>query len=210
MRWKNGNLHKCGPGSSSKYHQAGGKYLLNLTKELQVNSILASDRTLTRKKSKKDDFLEHQSILQHALAANPCDGSNANGKLPHLWLSDPSISRFTWDPDQLQRRDWELWLPSDRQFFTRPRDPGQDNRVQGSCWELHHRFTTFFKKFLWLCFCQSWKTAQRRNLGLSDVSVCKRWTSLMWKQSRWNIWRILLCIGVSPNNGWHAHCKPTL
>ena len=72
------------PGSSSKYHQAGGKYLLNLTKELQVNSILASDRTLTRKKSKKDDFLEHQSILQQALAANPCDGSNANGKLPHL------------------------------------------------------------------------------------------------------------------------------
>ena len=56
---------------------------MNLTKELQVNSILASDRTLTRKKSKKDDFLEHQSILQHALAANPCDGSNANGKPPN-------------------------------------------------------------------------------------------------------------------------------
>ena len=71
------------PGSSSKYHQAGGKYLLNLTKELQVNSILASDRTLTRKKPKKGDFLEHQSILQDALAANPCDGSNANGKPPN-------------------------------------------------------------------------------------------------------------------------------
>ena len=42
---------------------------------LQVNSILSSDRTLIRKKAKKDDFLEHQSILQQALAANPCNGS---------------------------------------------------------------------------------------------------------------------------------------
>ena len=42
---------------------------------LQVNSILSSDRTLIRKKAKKDDFLEHQSILQRALAANPCNGS---------------------------------------------------------------------------------------------------------------------------------------
>ena len=40
---------------------------------LQVNSILASDRTVIRKKAKKDDFLEHHIILQQALAANPCN-----------------------------------------------------------------------------------------------------------------------------------------
>ena len=70
---------------------------MNLTTELQVNSILASDRTLTRKKSKKDDFLEHQSILQHALAANPCDGSNANGEPPqphNNCLHDPCVSEL--------------------------------------------------------------------------------------------------------------------
>ena len=50
--------------------------------QIQVNSILASDRTLRRKKSKKDDFLEHQRILQQVLAANPCDKGNANGKPP--------------------------------------------------------------------------------------------------------------------------------
>ena len=55
---------------------------------LQVNSILASDRTLRRKKSKKDDFLEHQRILQQALAANPCDGGNTNGKPPPPCLPD--------------------------------------------------------------------------------------------------------------------------
>ena len=49
---------------------------------LQANSILASDRTLVRKKSKKDDFLEHQSILQKALSGNPCDGGNAYGNPP--------------------------------------------------------------------------------------------------------------------------------
>ena len=41
---------------------------------LQVNSILASDRTVIRKKAKKDDFLEHHRILQQALAANLCNG----------------------------------------------------------------------------------------------------------------------------------------
>ena len=50
--------------------------------QFQVNSILASDRTLIKKKSKQDDFLEHQSILQQALIANPCDDGNANGKPP--------------------------------------------------------------------------------------------------------------------------------
>ena len=55
---------------------------LQIMKQFQVNSILASDKTLRRKKSKQDDFLEHQSILQQALTANPCDGGNANGKSP--------------------------------------------------------------------------------------------------------------------------------
>ena len=50
--------------------------------QFQVNSILASDRTLIKKKSKQDDFLEHQSILQQALTAKPCDDGNANGKPP--------------------------------------------------------------------------------------------------------------------------------
>ena len=50
--------------------------------QFQVNSILASDRALIKKKSKQDDFLEHQSILQQALTAKPCDGGNANGKPP--------------------------------------------------------------------------------------------------------------------------------
>ena len=50
--------------------------------QFQVNSILTSDRTLIKKKSKQDDFLEHQSILQQALTAKPCDGGNANGKPP--------------------------------------------------------------------------------------------------------------------------------
>ena len=48
--------------------------------QFQVNSIIASDKTLIRKKSKQDDFLEHQRILQQALSANPCDGGNADGK----------------------------------------------------------------------------------------------------------------------------------
>ena len=52
------------------------------TIQLQVNSILASDRTLIRKRSKKDDFLEHQSILQKALSGDPCNGSNAYGNPP--------------------------------------------------------------------------------------------------------------------------------
>ena len=50
--------------------------------QFQVNSILTSDRTLRKKKSKQDDFLEHQSILQQALTAKPCDDGNANGKPP--------------------------------------------------------------------------------------------------------------------------------
>ena len=90
MHWKMGDVHKCGPCSSSKCDQAGVKYLLHLNTELQVNSILASERTVTKKKSKKGDFLEHQSILQEALAANPCDARNANGKQVRLWLHDPS------------------------------------------------------------------------------------------------------------------------
>ena len=43
----------------------------------QANSILASDRTVIRKKTKKDDFFEHQSILQQFLAASPCFGNSA-------------------------------------------------------------------------------------------------------------------------------------
>ena len=60
--------------------------------QFQVNSILASDRTLIKKKSKQDDFLEHQSILQQALIANPCDGGNANGKPPTTQQSLPDLS----------------------------------------------------------------------------------------------------------------------
>ena len=62
----------------------------------QVNSILTSDRTLIKKKSKQDDFLEHQRILQQALTAKPCDDGNANGKPPTPQrLLTLSFSRFT-------------------------------------------------------------------------------------------------------------------
>ena len=53
-----------------------------ITKHFQANSILASDRTIAKKKSKKDDFIDHQQILQNALDANPCEGSSAIGMLP--------------------------------------------------------------------------------------------------------------------------------
>ena len=64
--------------------------------QFQVNSILTSDRTLIKNKSKQDDFLEHQSILQQALTAKPCDDGNANGKPPTPQrLLTLSFSRFT-------------------------------------------------------------------------------------------------------------------
>ena len=56
-----------------------------MTTHFQANSILASDRTISKKKSKKDDFLEEENILKQALTANPCDGSTASGE-PELSL----------------------------------------------------------------------------------------------------------------------------
>ena len=42
--------------------------------EYQVNSIVASERTVVRKKAKKDDFLPQLKILRDALAGNNCEG----------------------------------------------------------------------------------------------------------------------------------------
>ena len=61
--------------------------------QFQVNSILVSDKTLIGKKSKQDDFLKHQRILQKALTANPCDGGNANGKPIPQSLPDSKLSQ---------------------------------------------------------------------------------------------------------------------
>ena len=137
--------------------------------QFQVNSILASDRTLIKKKSKQDDFLEHQSILQQALTAKPCDDGNANGKPPTTQrLLTLSFSRFTWHPDQLQRKDWRLWNSPDREIFTggskEPTDPGRDNLMQGSCSKLHRRFT-FFGKFLSLPFVLELKNCSKKEPG---------------------------------------------
>ena len=137
----------------------------------QVNSILVSDRTLIKKKSKQDDFLEHQRILQQALTAKPCDDGNANGKPPTPQrLLTLSFSRFTWHPDQLQRNYWRLWNSPDREFFTggskEPTDPGRDNLMQGSCWKLHHRFTFYMiSKFLWLNFVLELKNCSKKEPG---------------------------------------------
>ena len=46
--------------------QTDGQSLFHTNTVLYVNSTNPSDRTLTRKKSKKDDFLPHQSIFQQA------------------------------------------------------------------------------------------------------------------------------------------------
>ena len=137
--------------------------------QFQVNSILASDKILRKKKSKQDDFLEHQSILQQALTANPCDGGNANGKPTPQSLADfKAFFRFTWHPDQLQRKHWRLWNASDRKIVTagskEPTDPGRDNRMQGSCQKLHCRFT-FFGKFLRLHFVPELKNCSKKEPG---------------------------------------------
>ena len=60
-------------------------YVFLITNHFQANSIIASDRTIAKKKSKKDDFLEDENILKQALTANPCDGSTASGE-PELSL----------------------------------------------------------------------------------------------------------------------------
>ena len=67
--------------SSGLDHQTSGRISLFLiTAHFQANSILASDRTISKKVSKKDDFLEDENILNQALTANPCDGSTASGE----------------------------------------------------------------------------------------------------------------------------------
>ena len=71
---------RVGLGLATNVIKQVDKINLQIMTQFQVNSINASDKTVVKKKSKQDDFLEHQSILQQALTANPCDGGNANGK----------------------------------------------------------------------------------------------------------------------------------
>ena len=68
--------------ASTVIKQVGKLHFCQIMTQFQVNSILVSDKTLIKKKSKQDDFLEHRRILQQALTVNPCDVGNANGKPP--------------------------------------------------------------------------------------------------------------------------------
>ena len=109
-----------------------------MTIHFQANSILASDRTISKKVSKKDDFLEDENILNQALTANPCDGSTASGEteLLHCNLSDFVSLRFAWDFDQLSSKHWGLRHPFDWRFWF---NSGRGERVQDSCGKPHCR-----------------------------------------------------------------------
>ena len=108
-----------------------------MTIHFQANSILASDRTTSKKKSKKDDFLEEENILKQALTANPCNGSTASGE-PELLLcnlSDFVSLRFAWDFDQLSSKHWGLRHPFDWRFF----NSGRGERMQDCGGKPHCR-----------------------------------------------------------------------
>ena len=88
-------------------------------------------------------------------------------QLPKVCLT-LSFSRFAWHPDQMQRKHWRMWNSPDREIFTRgskePTNPGPDNRMQGSCQKLHHRFA-FFAKFVWLHFVPELKNCSKKEPG---------------------------------------------
>ena len=161
-----------------------------MTIHFQANSILASDRTTSKKKSKKDDFLEEENILKQALTANPCDGSTASGEpeLLHCNLYDFVPLRFAWDFDQLSSKHWGVRHPFDWEFF----NSGRGERVQGCGGKPHCRsdlsnLKIFFSgsdSFLSKIKLQIWSTARRGLQDLSAVNVCKIWMNPMQIGSR--------------------------
>ena len=190
-----GNLLKCCHWSSGLDHQTSGRIILFLiSTHFQANSILASDRTISKKVLKKDDFLEDENILNQALTANPCDGSTASGE------PEPSLCyNLTHIVAQVCLRLWpvvkqtlgaaaSLWLRIPQEvwrYWTRWTGARQLRKTSLQVWFV--QFKAFFSGsdfFLSQIKLQSWSTARRRLQDLSAVNVCKIWMNPMQIGSR--------------------------